>query len=891
MDKERLFRNLERKYSSKYELTVNIPLGVDLDAIWDEVLQSRKARGVLLPLCNVDGEPYWYILTNKMISASEVIVDELAELDIEMQPHLSSVATIEEIYFTGFMEGAQISVQDAMNFLQSGEEPGNVEELILLNNRQAAAFAAENMYHAIDGNYLHNLAYFLTEGLDNGSGEYRITDNLEIPSLQGEIVKLPPANAIPDLVDELAAFLADTKTHPLIKAAVAQAWTLAIRPFPEGNERLARLLSNVILIRAGYSFFGNISISSVFAQTSYEYFRAIANILRIENGADLTYFIEYYLMALSTAVNEMKAKREKNEQATIEEEHRLAMMPLNAMTNGSLTVPVQTEATENNSQAVKHKELMNRLAAGLDELQQKGYIEFTTADLEVVTGLKKSQVRRLLLPYEESKRIIVIRRSRSGNIYSFKQSVPTDDKKPGSFVQDERREIDIDLKEYTISAIKERIAVGAPNAAAVAEILLDYIEHDKIDFTSEDITLALDIPITSVRNSIQYYLNNNILSVISKDKPLFRYGFCFLKNHVNIETTENASEPANSSVKVYLESLREKSTGFNQIAIANLLLEYLNDGHGEFSAISIADTLHISAKIVNHHLRVLAGNGIITLVRVESCIKYFQLNEVKAIFSPDQIDQSILLKKLKDLSESSFEKIRILSKIFIRYLNEGKWSFTTKEIKEESGLDKTNVHNALRSFRHKGLIESKFYGSGDYYFSIRNKEEDMRTDYSDEIIRTINELEHSKSSLKDRRIGAILHKCLKKGAVTKHDYEMQDASTKWNTDMSFAAQLGLVRKDSNSKYIIMHEMEPTGKRLAPSQKSTLSTLYDLFGDGLFSAEMVIANLNYCSAHVSGILHKFTWLKLLDCTTNEDNSYSYHLNVNPTDNPECFSSVA
>lgn len=206
------------------------------------------------------------------------------------------------------------------------------------------------------------------------------------------------------------------------------------------------------------------------------------------------------------------------------------------------------------------------------------------------------------------------------------------------------------------------------------------------------------------------------------------------------------------------------------------------------------------------------------------------------------------------------------------------------KIAEESGLDKTKVHNALRSFRYKGLIESKFDGSGDYCFSIRNKEEDMRTDYSDEIIRTINELEHSKSSLKDRRIGAILHKCLKKGAVTKHDYEMQDASTKWNTDMSFAAQLGLVRKDSNSKYIIMHEMEPTRKRLAPSQKSTLSTLYDLFGDGLFSAEMVIANLNYCSAHVSGILHKFTWLKLLDCTTNEDNSYSYHLNVNPTDNP-------
>lgn len=200
------------------------------------------------------------------------------------------------------MEGAQISVQDAMKFLQSGEEPESVEELILLNSRQAAGFAAENMYHAIDSNYLHNLAYFLTEGLDNGSGDFRMTDNIEIPSMQGESVQLPPAAMVPEQTERFADFLTTTGTHPLIKAAVAQAWVLAYRPFPEGNERLARLLSNVILIRAGYGFFGNISISSILAQTSYEYFRAIANILRVENGADLTYFLEYYLVTLSSHI-------------------------------------------------------------------------------------------------------------------------------------------------------------------------------------------------------------------------------------------------------------------------------------------------------------------------------------------------------------------------------------------------------------------------------------------------------------------------------------------------------------------------------------------------------------------------------------------------------------
>ena len=40
-----------------------------------------------------------------------------------------------------------------------------------------------------------------------------------------------------------------------------------------------------------------------------------------------------------------------------------------------------------------------------------------------------------------------------------------------------------------------------------------------------------------------------------------------------------------------------------------------------------------------------------------------------------------------------------------------------------------------------------------------------------------------------------------------------------------------------------------------------------------------------------ILHQFTMLKLLDCTPNEDNTYSYQLNVNPADNPECFEDVA
>ena len=478
MDKERLFRYLDRKYSSKSEIIPNIPLGEDADAIWAEILQSRRERGIELPLINVNGEAYWYILTNKMISASEVIVEELLEQENTAELHKSPVATIEEIYYTGFMEGAQISVQDAIVFLQSGAEPESVEELILMNSRQAAGFAADNMYHAIDSNYLHNLAYFLTEGLDNGGGDYRLTDTVEIPSLQGEVVQLPPAAMIPEQTERFAEFLADTATHPLIKAAAAQAWVLAYRPFPEGNERLARLLSNVILIRAGYAFFGNISISSVIARTSYEYFRAITNILRIENGADLTYFLEYYLVTLSSAVNDMRARREHKSETVVEAEQKMAVLPLNAAPE----IKAEDKETKNIGNPVilnKHKENTEKVHAALERLKHLGYGQFTLHDIEAITGVSRKYISKLLLPYEESGRIIAVRKSKVGNIYSFKQSARPEDEMPAINVDNKKYEIDDALRKDAISAIKERIRVGTKNASVVGRALLSLSSSHK----------------------------------------------------------------------------------------------------------------------------------------------------------------------------------------------------------------------------------------------------------------------------------------------------------------------------------------------------------------------------------------------------------------------------
>ena len=166
--------------------------------------------------------------------------------------------------------------------------------------------------------------------MDGGGDEYRTTDSVDYPAPDGESFAFPTAQAIPDRVRELAAFLADQRAHPLIKSAVAQAWTMVVRPFSEGNERLGRILSSVILVRAGYTFFDEVSLSSLIARKGYGYFDAMANIMREENGGDLTYFLEYYLELLSRAVDERRLRMSKKEEENRVAEQEMAHTPLSA---------------------------------------------------------------------------------------------------------------------------------------------------------------------------------------------------------------------------------------------------------------------------------------------------------------------------------------------------------------------------------------------------------------------------------------------------------------------------------------------------------------------------------------------------------------------------------
>ena len=331
MDKEKLLAWFHTHYLSRQEVLSKLPLGFAAEPFWAELLNRRKARATVLPLYNAAGMPYWYVLTERMIAASERLCEEaMAQEEEQFDPyrlHMTSAMT-EEMFFTSFVEGAQIPLQEAMDFLQRGTEPENIQEQMIWNNRHAWAEMTATLYRPLDEGFIKGLAYMLTEEMDGCAEDYRQSDNHPIAAMNDEPYDLPASYILPTRMQEYCSFLGRPDIHPLIKSAVGQAYILAIRPFPEGNERLSRMVSSAVLLRSGYDFFRDISLSSAIARESYRYYKCMREILRDENGGDLTYFMEYYLDLLVRAVEAKKERLKRREQQALEQERQLARQPL-----------------------------------------------------------------------------------------------------------------------------------------------------------------------------------------------------------------------------------------------------------------------------------------------------------------------------------------------------------------------------------------------------------------------------------------------------------------------------------------------------------------------------------------------------------------------------------
>lgn len=153
-------------------------------------------------------------------------------------------------------------------------------------------------------------AAFFPSGYSEGAqieiGKYRTHEEHIVSGMMGRerIHYIAPA---PDRVEEemkifLDWFNRDAEGSSVVRSAIAHLWFVSIHPFEDGNGRLARILSDILLARADKSEFRFYNISSQIKNDKNHYYNILEKTQR--GDGDITEWIHWYATTLSLALDE-----------------------------------------------------------------------------------------------------------------------------------------------------------------------------------------------------------------------------------------------------------------------------------------------------------------------------------------------------------------------------------------------------------------------------------------------------------------------------------------------------------------------------------------------------------------------------------------------------------
>ena len=191
-----------------------------------------------------------------------------------------------------FTEGV---VQVMIDATQHYDRPLDAERLF---NWQAALFPTgrSGMYKITVGAWrCEGGAMQVVSGpMGHEQVHYEAPDNKTVPAMMNQFLSW--VNATDDNID------------PLVKAAVAHLWFVTIHPFDDGNGRLCRTITEMLLSRADQTRQRYYSLSSVFLSNRKEYYNHLEQAQK--GNLDVTVWIDWFLRQLKEALLASLAKTE-----------------------------------------------------------------------------------------------------------------------------------------------------------------------------------------------------------------------------------------------------------------------------------------------------------------------------------------------------------------------------------------------------------------------------------------------------------------------------------------------------------------------------------------------------------------------------------------------------
>ena len=104
----------------------------------------------------------------------------------------------------------------------------------------------------------------------------------------------------------------DKTTHPLVKCALFAYEFVSIHPFQDGNGRLSRLLSSLLLLKNGYNWIQYVSFEHEIENRKTEYYRVLRSCQAQRPNEDVTDWVNFFFDALKNIQNQLLNKLEKS---------------------------------------------------------------------------------------------------------------------------------------------------------------------------------------------------------------------------------------------------------------------------------------------------------------------------------------------------------------------------------------------------------------------------------------------------------------------------------------------------------------------------------------------------------------------------------------------------
>lgn len=317
-----LFAKIDDGYLYWDKIKYMAPTGVGAEVLWQAVKIRRSMNVIQITFGKYT---FHFTVTGKMQAL-------LHEFDMNFGGNIGSKSIIpekdrtqylissimEEAIASSQMEGASTTRKVAKDMLRKQTKPINKSQQMILNNYNTIRYLVDNKDLAFGVDVLKDIHKSIAnKTLDNSEdeGKFRTDNSIYVmDNITGEIAHTPPdVTEIEGLLNGVCDFANESTSnpfiHPIIKGIIIHFMLAFIHPFVDGNGRTSRSLVYWYLLKNGYWMTEYLSISRVIYKSKAQYEKAF--LYTESDSFDLSYFINYNLVALKKAYEDLKVYLQK----------------------------------------------------------------------------------------------------------------------------------------------------------------------------------------------------------------------------------------------------------------------------------------------------------------------------------------------------------------------------------------------------------------------------------------------------------------------------------------------------------------------------------------------------------------------------------------------------